>query len=109
MMVGQNEHKRKKSQETVVHCDGHLQSKRRQTERPKGSTLLSSPSFSRDATPFTIAHVAAPIRAQVEARLRQAIVTGHFLPGSRLIERELCLLLGVSRTSIREALRQLEG
>ncbi len=31
-----------------------------------------------------------------------------FAPGERLIERELCELTGVSRTSIREALRQLE-
>jgi DNA-binding GntR family transcriptional regulator len=67
------------------------------------------PSFSRDATPFAISHIAAPVREQVEAQLRQAIVMGHFLPGSRLIERELCTLLGVSRTSLREALRQLEG
>jgi DNA-binding GntR family transcriptional regulator len=70
---------------------------------------LRSSSFSRDATTFTISHIAAPVREQVEARLRQAIVAGHFEPGSRLIERELCTLLGVSRTSLREALRQLEG
>ncbi len=49
------------------------------------------------------------MREQVEAQLRQAIVSGHFLPGERLIERELCTLLGVSRTSLREALRQLES
>jgi GntR family transcriptional regulator, trigonelline degradation regulator len=70
---------------------------------------MRSPSFSRESTPFTIAHVAAPVREQVEAQLRQAIVTGHFEPGTRLVERELCTLLGVSRTSLREALRQLEG
>lgn len=70
---------------------------------------MGSPSFSTEGTTFTISHVAAPVREQVEARLRLAIVTGHFSPGERLIERELCTLLGVSRTSLREALRQLEG
>ena len=70
---------------------------------------MQSPSFERSATSFAVSHIAAPVREQVEARLRQAIVTGHFAPGARLIERELCALLGVSRTSVREALRQLEG
>jgi len=49
----------------------------------------------------------APIRAQVLDNLRQAILDGHFGPGQRLIERELVELTGVSRTSIREALREL--
>ncbi|CAG4897726.1 GntR family transcriptional regulator [Paraburkholderia gardini] len=49
------------------------------------------------------------LRHQVENVLRQAIVTGRFAPGARLIERELCETLGVSRTSIREALRKLEA
>lgn len=49
------------------------------------------------------------LREQVAAKLRHAIATGHFAPGERLIERELCELTGVSRTSVREALRDLEG
>lgn len=49
----------------------------------------------------------APIRAQVLDNLRQAILDRHFAPGQRLIERELVELTGVSRTSIREALREL--
>lgn len=49
----------------------------------------------------------APIRAQVVDRLRQAILNRTLVPGQRLIERELVELTGVSRTSIREALREL--
>jgi DNA-binding GntR family transcriptional regulator len=48
-------------------------------------------------------------RDQVLERLRNAIIAGHFRPGDRLIERELCERMGVSRTSIREALRHLEA
>jgi DNA-binding GntR family transcriptional regulator len=58
---------------------------------------------------FAVTRVAAPVRTQVEHHLRQAILSGHFRPGDRLIARELCELLGVSRTALREALRSLEG
>lgn len=47
-------------------------------------------------------------REQVAERLRMAIATGRFPPGARLIERELCEMMGVSRTSLREALRELQ-
>ena len=49
------------------------------------------------------------MREQVAERLRMAIVTGRFRPGERLIERELCEMMGVSRTSLREALRELQA
>jgi len=53
---------------------------------------------------------AAPrLRTLVAERIREAISTNRFPPGTRLVERELCDLLGVSRTSIREALRELES
>lgn len=49
------------------------------------------------------------LRTQVEERIRSGISHGEFEPGQRLVERELCELIGVGRTSIREALRQLEA
>lgn len=42
-------------------------------------------------------------------KLRMAILTGKFQPGSRLVESQLCTQLGVSRPSLREALRSLEA
>lgn len=49
------------------------------------------------------------LREQVADRLRMAIATGKFAAGTRLIERELCEMMGVSRTSLREALRELQA
>jgi DNA-binding GntR family transcriptional regulator len=49
------------------------------------------------------------LREQVAERLRLAIAAGRFAPGARLIERELCEMMGVSRTSLREALRELQA
>jgi DNA-binding GntR family transcriptional regulator len=54
-----------------------------------------------------IGRVAAPLRTQVLDVLREAILTMRFAPGQRLIERELIDLTGVSRTTIREVLREL--
>jgi DNA-binding GntR family transcriptional regulator len=50
-----------------------------------------------------------PLRSKVTERLRSAICTQRLPQGARLIERELCEMLGVSRTLVREALRQLEA
>jgi DNA-binding GntR family transcriptional regulator len=49
------------------------------------------------------------LREQVLNKLRDAITTFQFKPGQRLVERTLCEMLGVSRTSVREALRHLEA
>ena len=56
-----------------------------------------------------IAKLAAPLRVRVEEVLRQAIIEGRLAPGQRLTERQLTTMTGVSRTLIREALRQLES
>ena len=49
------------------------------------------------------------IQAQTAGKLRDAILDGLFKPGEKLLEAELCRQMGVSRTSVREALRQLEA
>jgi GntR family transcriptional regulator, trigonelline degradation regulator len=62
--------------------------------------MTNAPSMRVERTP-------APVRAQLVDNLRQAILDHRFAPGQRLIERELVELTGVSRTSVREALREL--
>ena len=49
------------------------------------------------------------MRQQVLEALRRAIVSGRLAPKQRLTERALIEMLGVSRTVIREALRQIEA
>ena len=49
------------------------------------------------------------VQSQTVSRLREAIIGGTFSPGERLVENALCQRFGVSRTSIREALRRLEA
>jgi GntR family transcriptional regulator, trigonelline degradation regulator len=68
----------------------------------------SSPSPSI-ASVAAIPKAAAPLRRQVLHELRQSIISGRLNPGERLVERELISMMGVSRTVIREALRQLES
>jgi DNA-binding GntR family transcriptional regulator len=52
---------------------------------------------------------AAPLRRKITAALRQAIESGRLRPGERLVEKDLCQQLSVSRTSFREAIRELES
>jgi DNA-binding GntR family transcriptional regulator len=49
------------------------------------------------------------VQSQVVSKLREAILSGHFKPGERLVESTLCQMINVSRSSLREALRRLEG
>ena len=49
-----------------------------------------------------------PLREVVFQTLRGAIIRGELKPGDRLLEMQLSETLGVSRTPIREAIRQLE-
>lgn len=49
------------------------------------------------------------LRDRTTQVLRDAILNLHFKPGEKLVERKLCDETGVSRTSVREALRHLES
>jgi DNA-binding GntR family transcriptional regulator len=47
------------------------------------------------------------VQLETVRKLREAIISGHFKAGARLVETDLCKQLGVSRTSVREAIRVL--
>lgn len=81
----------------------------RQPRAVDGDQLVALPPAGAPAEAFTVQvkRVVAPIRQQVLDQLREAIVTHRLRPGQRLIERELMEQAGVSRPTIREALRQL--
>ncbi len=49
------------------------------------------------------------IREKAFDEVRDAIITGRLAPGTRLIERELCEALKISRASVREVIRRLEA
>jgi DNA-binding GntR family transcriptional regulator len=52
---------------------------------------------------------AAPLRQQITRLLREDILNGTYQPGASLRESALCEAYEVSRTVVREALRQLEA
>jgi DNA-binding GntR family transcriptional regulator len=64
-------------------------------------------SLAESWTAEPVGRIAAPLREQVITALRQAILDFNLKPGQRLVERELIEQLGVSRTTVREALREL--
>ena len=49
------------------------------------------------------------VQQETVDKLRLAIFSGMFEPGSRLVESQLCAQLGISRPSLREALRSLQA
>lgn len=61
------------------------------------------------ASSTIISRTAAPLRQQVVRLVREDILEERLVAGQRLVESALCEAYGVSRTVIREALRQLES
>lgn len=56
-----------------------------------------------------VRHEVETLRTKIIAHLRRAIEAGILEPGTRLVEKDLCEQLEVSRTSLREALRELQA
>lgn len=50
----------------------------------------------------------APLSTSLLGKLQKDILTGKLKPGQKLTEQEICKAYGVSRTPVREALKQLE-
>ena len=61
------------------------------------------------ATPAEAEYQDKTLRARTQALLRQAVLDGHFAAGQKLVERELSLFTGASRSVLREALVHLEA
>jgi len=57
----------------------------------------------------TLDRGALPLSDAVYAAISQALRSGRYPPHSRLVESELAIALGVSRTPVRDALRRLES
>ncbi|MGH1538898.1 MAG: GntR family transcriptional regulator [Arenicella sp.] len=62
-----------------------------------------------EANGLKIDRATKTLRELAYDNVRQAIFDAHFPPGTRLIERSLCQDLDVSRTVVREVLRQLDA
>ena len=75
---------------------------------PGGAVTAGETSAGNDLA-SQVERVAAPLREQVLDLLRREIVELRLRPGQRLVERELVEQIGVSRTTIREVIRQLSA
>jgi GntR family transcriptional regulator, trigonelline degradation regulator len=56
-----------------------------------------------------VERVAKTLRELALEKMRNAILDSRFKPGDRLVERNIAELLGVSRTVVREVIRNLES
>lgn len=70
-------------------------------------TTISTPSGPDGFSPIGSAH--GPLSDAIAGEVKQAILSGRFQPGDRLIEEDLAEQLGVSRNPVREGLRLLEA
>jgi len=73
------------------------------TKRTAGAT------DKRPSAEFRVSREDQSLRSMAVTSLRRAIFSLHLKPGEKLTERGLCELTGVSRSLIREVLRDLEA
>lgn len=97
-------------------ANGAIRMAKRRAGRPALAATVATTAQRGQATSPPVAvrlkpvqQASAPLRNKIIAALRSAIETGVLVPGQRLIEKDLCEQLGVSRTSLREALREVQA
>ena len=96
-------------------ANGATRTAKRGAGRPALASALAVPARGETAAAGLgtrlqpVQQASAPLRNKIIAALRSAIETGVLVPGQRLIEKDLCEQLGVSRTSLREALREVQA
>ncbi|MGB7241465.1 MAG: GntR family transcriptional regulator [Sulfitobacter sp.] len=71
--------------------------------------MTPAPTAAQSTKPLHLSKRSVTLRQRVYDKLRQAIIERRLPPGTKLVERDLCEQLGVSRPSLREALRHLES
>lgn len=77
---------------------------------PDTQTKSSPPADSPAAVSWQFMGSSEPLFTRVAEQVERYIASNGLAPGDRLPgEREICALLGVSRTSVREALRSLQA
>lgn len=60
-------------------------------------------------TAMRVSRTQTLLKERAADSMREAIMSGAFTPGQKLVERELCEQLDVSRSCVREALQHLES
>jgi DNA-binding GntR family transcriptional regulator len=77
--------------------------------RSKPVRRAATKAAAADSTRFRVSREDQSLRSMAVASLRKAIFSLHLKPGEKLTERGLCALTGVSRSLMREVLRDLEA
>lgn len=70
---------------------------------------MKTQSTNHSSSFLTVERNTKTLRQLALEKIREAILRFHFMPGDRLVERELCKQLGVSRSVVREVIRHLEA